>query len=98
MTTATPEMLSPFATTQRTHLCGDLRAADVGTRVKLGGWVHRSRNLGGLVFTIPFARTLFDLAPLTPPLFATGAGVFVAVIVTLFLARFAVYGRARSIR
>ena len=50
MTTATPEMLSPFATTQRTHLCGDLRAADVGTRVKLGGWVHRSRNLGGLVF------------------------------------------------
>jgi Ca2+-transporting ATPase len=51
-----------------------------------------------LVFTLPFARTLFDLAPLTPPLFATGAGVFVAVIVTLFLARFAVYGRARSIR
>ena len=39
-----------FATTFRTHLCGTLRAADVGTRVRLGGWVHRRRNLGGLVF------------------------------------------------
>jgi aspartyl-tRNA synthetase len=39
-----------FATTFRTHLCGTLHAADVGTRVRLGGWVHRRRNLGGLVF------------------------------------------------
>ncbi len=40
----------PLATTLRTHLCGQLRAAHAGTSVRLGGWVHRSRNLGGLVF------------------------------------------------
>ena len=39
-----------LATTLRTHLCGALRASDVGARVRLGGWVHRSRDLGGLVF------------------------------------------------
>jgi aspartyl-tRNA synthetase len=37
-------------TSMRTHMCGALRASDRGTRVKLGGWVHRTRNLGGLVF------------------------------------------------
>jgi aspartyl-tRNA synthetase len=41
---------SPFATTIRTHLGGALRASDVGTTVTLGGWVHRARDLGGLVF------------------------------------------------
>jgi aspartyl-tRNA synthetase len=43
----TPEHL---ATTHRTHLCGALRLSDVGRRVRLGGWVHRSRDLGGLAF------------------------------------------------
>ena len=38
------------ATSIRTHLAGSLRAADAGARVRLGGWVHRSRNLGGIVF------------------------------------------------
>jgi aspartyl-tRNA synthetase len=40
----------PFETAYRTHLCGTLRASDVGKRVRLGGWVHRTRNLGGLIF------------------------------------------------
>jgi aspartyl-tRNA synthetase len=38
------------ATSLRTHLAGGLTRADVGHRVRLGGWVHRRRDLGGLVF------------------------------------------------
>ncbi|MDH4045279.1 MAG: aspartate--tRNA ligase, partial [Gemmatimonadota bacterium] len=34
----------------RTHRCGALRAQHVGQRVRLGGWVHRRRDLGGLFF------------------------------------------------
>jgi aspartyl-tRNA synthetase len=39
-----------MSTGLRTHLCGALRQEHVGQSVRLGGWVHRSRNLGGLVF------------------------------------------------
>lgn len=39
-----------LSTSLRTRLCGALRAADVGATVRLGGWVHRTRNLGGIVF------------------------------------------------
>jgi aspartyl-tRNA synthetase len=41
---------SRFATATRSHLGGELRASHVGAKVKLGGWVHRTRNLGGIVF------------------------------------------------
>ncbi|MFT3724975.1 MAG: aspartate--tRNA ligase [Hyphomonadaceae bacterium] len=34
----------------RTHTCGQLRAGDVGNTVRLSGWVHRKRDLGGLLF------------------------------------------------
>jgi len=34
----------------RTHSCGSLATAHIGAAVQLGGWVHRSRDLGGLVF------------------------------------------------
>jgi aspartyl-tRNA synthetase len=34
----------------RTHTCGALRLSDVGRRAVLLGWVHRVRNLGGLLF------------------------------------------------
>ncbi|HET8634462.1 MAG TPA: aspartate--tRNA ligase [Gemmatimonadales bacterium] len=38
------------ATALRSHYCGALTLAEVGTEVRLGGWVHRVRDLGGLVF------------------------------------------------
>ncbi len=41
---------SVLATSMRTHTCGSLTAEHVGQQVRLGGWVHRSRDLGGLVF------------------------------------------------
>ena len=34
----------------RTHTCGALRPSDVGANVVLLGWVHRVRDLGGLLF------------------------------------------------
>ena len=35
---------------RRSHTCGQLRAGDVGQRVRLQGWLHRSRDHGGLIF------------------------------------------------
>jgi len=46
----TPSPSSSFRTSRRSHLCGELRTAHVGGKVSLGGWVHRTRNLGGIVF------------------------------------------------
>ncbi len=34
----------------RTHTCADLRAADVGSTVRLSGWIHRKRDHGGVLF------------------------------------------------
>jgi aspartyl-tRNA synthetase len=35
---------------RRTHTCGQLRASDAGQRAILMGWVHRRRDLGGVIF------------------------------------------------
>jgi aspartyl-tRNA synthetase len=35
---------------RRTHNCGELRAAQAGQRVLLMGWVHKRRDLGGVIF------------------------------------------------
>jgi aspartyl-tRNA synthetase len=42
--------MTGFATTYRTAQAGALRAGDAGSRVRLAGWVHRRRDLGGLIF------------------------------------------------
>ncbi|API58209.1 aspartate--tRNA ligase [Tardibacter chloracetimidivorans] len=34
----------------RTHHCAELRASDVGGKVRLSGWVHRKRDHGNLLF------------------------------------------------
>jgi aspartyl-tRNA synthetase len=39
-----------FSGLQRTHMCTDLRAGDIGTDVTVMGWVHGRRDLGGLIF------------------------------------------------
>jgi aspartyl-tRNA synthetase len=43
-------MNQPLGNLARTHTCGALTGADVGTSVVLLGWVHRVRDLGSLVF------------------------------------------------
>jgi aspartyl-tRNA synthetase len=35
---------------RRTHTCGELRLAHTGSRALLMGWVHRRRDLGGVIF------------------------------------------------
>jgi aspartyl-tRNA synthetase len=39
-----------FASPYRTHTCGELRASDEGSDVRLSGWVNRRRDQGGLIF------------------------------------------------
>jgi aspartyl-tRNA synthetase len=45
-----PAATGVSATALRTHRAGELTRAHVGQHVRLGGWVHRRRDLGGLVF------------------------------------------------
>ncbi len=36
--------------TYRTHTCAALRVSDVGSTVRLSGWIHRKRDHGGVLF------------------------------------------------
>ncbi len=40
----------PLGGLQRTHFCGEIRDGDIGAHALLMGWVHRKRDLGGLLF------------------------------------------------
>jgi len=64
----------------RSHRCGELTASHVGQPVSLGGWVHRRRDLGGLVFLDLRDRTGLvqlscDPAYAAPELMARAANV-----------------------
>ena len=43
-------MLDFLGDLKRTHMCGELRASDAGSRVVLMGWVNKRRDLGNLIF------------------------------------------------
>jgi aspartyl-tRNA synthetase len=43
-------MRVPAANEYRDRWCGDLRAVDAGSEVRVAGWVHRRRDHGGLIF------------------------------------------------
>ena len=61
----------------RTHNCGELRASDVGSSVRLSGWIHRIRDHGGVLFIdlrdhFGFTQVLADAES---PLFAEVEGM-----------------------
>jgi aspartyl-tRNA synthetase len=43
-------MLDFLGDLKRTHMCGELRASDAGSKVVLMGWVNKRRDLGNLIF------------------------------------------------
>ena len=58
----------------RTHTCGQLRKNDIGSEVRLAGWVHRKRDHGGLLFV-----DLRDHYGITQLVVGTGEPVFKAL-------------------
>jgi aspartyl-tRNA synthetase len=77
---------SALATTFRTHLCGALRDEHVGASVRLGGWVHRARDLGGLVFfdlrdRAGLVQVSVDLSAATPEVAAVASSLGAETVV-----------------
>jgi len=71
--------------TKRTHMSGDLRGADAGQTVTLQGWVHRRRDLGGLIFVDLRDRAGLVQVVIEPgsPAFAVGEQLRPEFIVTV---------------
>src|SRR3954463_10675759 len=79
---------SALATTHRSHLCGALRAEHLGSQVRLGGWVHRARDLGGLVFVdlrdrAGIVQVSFDPNRCAADVCATAAGLSAETVVLI---------------
>src|SRR5215208_5416597 len=77
---------SALATSFRTHLCGALRDEHVGAEVRLGGWVHRARDLGGLVFfdlrdRAGLVQVSVDLSAATPEVAAVASSLGAETVV-----------------
>lgn len=59
----------------RTHMCGEVTAAEVGKSIILKGWVQRARNLGGIIFVwlrdhTGIVQVVFDCETSDPALIA----------------------------
>lgn len=59
----------------RTHYCGELKESELGKTIRLCGWVHYRRDLGGLIFLelrdrSGFMQVVFSPQVQTPALFA----------------------------
>ncbi|MFH0857897.1 MAG: aspartate--tRNA ligase [Candidatus Magasanikbacteria bacterium] len=62
----------------RSHTCGELRREHVGKEVMLSGWVHKRRDLGGLIFVDlrdRYGRTQIVLDPESVSNYAVAEGL-----------------------
>jgi aspartyl-tRNA synthetase len=85
-------MLDFLGDLQRTHMCGELRASDAGSKVVLMGWVNKRRDLGNLIFL-----DLRDRLGITQVVITTDAGAAVHDRATAVRSEFvvAVIGHAK---
>ncbi len=85
-------MLDFLGDLKRTHMCGELRASDAGSKVVLMGWVNKRRDLGNLIFL-----DLRDRSGITQIVITADAGAEVHDRATAVRSEFvvAVVGRAK---